>query len=80
MSKKTYTGVVTSNKMNKTLVVTVETVKSHPMYGKKIKTVKKYMVHSDKDVDTGMNVNFVESKPYSKNFKFELVSVEKETK
>lgn len=79
MSKKTYTGVVTSNKMNKTLVVTVETVKSHPMYGKKIKSVKKYMVHSEKDVETGETVQFVESKPYSKNVKFELISTEKET-
>ena len=80
MSKKTYTGVLTSNKMNKTLVVTVETVKSHPMYGKKIKSVKKYMVHSDKEIETGKTVQFIESKPYSKNVKFELVSTEKESK
>jgi small subunit ribosomal protein S17 len=78
MSKKVYSGVVTSSKMNKTIVVTVETVKSHPMYGKKIKSIKKYMVHAEKPVSEGEIVSFQESKPFSKRVKFELVTLAKD--
>jgi len=80
MSKKLYSGVVTSNKMNKTVVVTVETVKSHPMYGKKIKSIKKYLVHSEQPVSEGEVVSFQESKPFSKRVKFELVITAKDGK
>lgn len=80
MSKKIFTGVVTSNKMNKTIVVTVETVKAHPMYDKKMKTTKKFLVHSDNQVAEGSVVSFQESKPFSKHVSFEVLEVIKEAK
>jgi small subunit ribosomal protein S17 len=80
MSKKIFTGVVTSNKMNKTVVVTVDTVKSHSLYDKKVKLTKKFMAHNELEVNEGDMVTIQESKPFSKNVKFEVVKVEKEAK
>ena len=80
MSKKIFTGVVTSNKMNKTVVVTVDTVKSHPLYEKKVRLTKKFMAHNELEVNEGDMVTIQESKPFSKNVKFEVVKVEKEVK
>jgi small subunit ribosomal protein S17 len=80
MSKKIFTGVVTSNKMNKTVVVTVDTVKSHSLYEKKVRLTKKFMAHNELEVNEGDMVTIQESKPFSKNVKFEVVKVEKEAK
>jgi small subunit ribosomal protein S17 len=80
MSKKIFTGVVTSNKMNKTVVVTVDTVKTHALYKKKVKLTKKFMAHNELEVNEGDMVTIQESKPFSKNVKFEVVKVEKEAK
>jgi small subunit ribosomal protein S17 len=80
MSKKIFTGVVTSNKMNKTVVVTVDTVKSHPLYEKKVNLTKKFMAHNELEVNEGDIVTIQESKPFSKNVTFEVVKVEKEAK
>ena len=80
MSKKMFNGVVTSTKMNKTVVVTVETVKSHPLYDKKIKTSKKFFAHNEMEVSEGDIVTIQESKPYSKKVCFEVVKVLKEDK
>jgi len=80
MSKKIFTGVVTSNKMNKTVVVTVDTVKTHTLYKKKVKLTKKFMAHNELEVNEGDMVTIQESKPFSKNVKFEVVKVEKEAK
>jgi len=77
MSKKILTGVVTSNKMNKTVVVSVGSVKSHPLYDKKVKLTKKFMAHNEFEVNQGDLVTIQESKPFSKNVKFEVVKVEK---
>ncbi len=77
MSKKILNGVVTSNKMNKTVVVTVDSVKSHPLYDKKVKFTKKFMAHNEFEVTEGDLVTIQESKPFSKNVKFEVVKVEK---
>jgi small subunit ribosomal protein S17 len=75
MSKKIFNGVVTSTKMNKTVVVTVETVKSHSLYDKKVKTSKKFLAHNELEVSEGDMVSIQESKPYSKNVKFEVKEV-----
>jgi small subunit ribosomal protein S17 len=80
MSKKTFTGVVTSTKMNKTVVVNVETVKSHPLYDKKIKSSKKFLAHNELEVTEGDIVSIQESKPFSKRVTFEVVKVLKEDK
>jgi small subunit ribosomal protein S17 len=80
MSKKIFTGVVTSTKMNKTVVVTVEKVKSHPLYDKKVKTSKKFLAHNELEVSEGDMVTIQESKPFSKNVKFEVKEVLKDLK
>ena len=51
MSKRQLTGTIFSNKMQKTVVVRVESVKEHPKYKKRFKVHKKYKVHYDKEHD-----------------------------
>ena len=80
MSKKIFTGVVTSTKMNKTVVVTIEKLKSHPLYDKKVKTSKKFLAHNELEVSEGDMVTIQESKPFSKNVKFEVKEVLKDLK
>jgi len=46
--RKMFTGVVISDKMDKTIVVKVETLKQHPKYKKYVKRAKKYKVHDEK--------------------------------
>ena len=49
LNRKTMTGVVVSNKMDKTVVVRVERKFSHPVFKKVVKTTKKYKVHDEKN-------------------------------
>jgi small subunit ribosomal protein S17 len=61
------TGVVTSDKMDKTVVVSVERRYRHPLYKKVVKETKKYMVHDENnDCRVGDTVSIVESRPYSR--------------
>ncbi|MEK7565387.1 MAG: 30S ribosomal protein S17 [Patescibacteria group bacterium] len=68
MSKRILTGKVVSNKMQKTIVVAVTTLKAHPKYKKRIKSTKKYQAHYE---GVGLNIGDIvaieESKPISKN-------------
>ena len=75
MSKKTLTGTVVSTKMNKTVSVAVEYVKSHPLYSKKMKQTKKFLAHNEKEVSEGDKVTITESKPFSKRVRFEVTEV-----
>ena len=61
-------GTVSSNKQEKTIVVTVHTYKSHPKYKKRYRISKKYHVHNpeNKKFEIGDNVTFYESTPISK--------------
>ena len=71
LKKKIWSGVVVSDKMDKTIVVKVETVKQHPIYLKRIIRSKKYKVHDqDNKHKVGDIVQFVESKPISKDKKW----------
>ena len=68
-------GVVVSNKMQKTIVVKVDTLKAHPKYQKRYISSKRYKVHSgDIQFAIGDVVVFRECKPYSKDKKHEVVS------
>jgi small subunit ribosomal protein S17 len=61
-------GIVTSDKMNKTIVVAVDTLKTHPKYLKKYKSTKKYKVHDEENkYKVGDVVEFVQCKPMSKD-------------
>lgn len=74
--RKRLTGVVTSNKMDKTIVVSVTRRKRHPMYGKVISTDKKYMVHDEKnECNEGDKVQIIESRPLSRRKRWSLVSI-----
>ena len=65
--KKTLIGSVLKNKMDKTVVVSVERLKKHPLYGKYIKRRVKYMVHDEKnDCRPGDRVTIIETRPISK--------------
>ncbi|NDJ85006.1 MAG: 30S ribosomal protein S17 [Chloroflexi bacterium] len=72
-------GVVISDKMDKTIVVRVETVKSHPLYGKVIRTFKKYMAHDEtNEIKEGDVVRIVESRPMSKRKRWAVETVVRE--
>ena len=74
MPKKMLTGVVVSDKPNKTITVLVERKYSHPLLKKVIKVRKKYNAHDENNkFKTGDKVSIVESKPFSKNKKFQVM-------
>ena len=71
MPKKILTGVVVSDKPNKTITVMVERKFSHPVLKKVIKVRKKYSAHDENNrFKTGDKVSIIESKPFSKSKKF----------
>tara|TARA_X000000950_G_C13657198_1_gene554335 strand:- start:535 stop:771 length:237 start_codon:yes stop_codon:yes gene_type:complete len=74
MPKKILTGLVVSDKPNKTITVLIERKYSHPVLKKVIKVKKKYNAHDeDNKYKTGDKVTIVESKPFSKNKKFRVM-------
>ena len=74
MPKKILTGVVISDKPNKTITVMVERKYSHPVLKKVIKVRKKYNAHDENNTfKTGDKVSIIESKPFSKNKKFQVM-------
>ena len=74
MPKKILTGVVVSDKPNKTITVMVERKFSHPVLKKVIKVRKKYNAHDENNkFKNGDKVTIVECKPYSKTKKFEVL-------
>ena len=74
--RKRLIGVVTSDKMDKTVVVAVTTTKRHPKYGKVMRLVKKYKVHDEANACAlGDRVQIIESKPTSRHKRFAVVSI-----
>ena len=74
MPKKILTGVVVSDKPNKTITVLVERKYSHPLLKKVIKVRKKYNAHDENNkFKTGDKVSIIESNPFSKNKKFQVM-------
>ena len=74
MPKKILTGIVVSDKPDKTITVMVERKYSHPLLKKVIKVRKKYNVHDEKnEFKNGDKVSIIESKPFSKNKKFQVM-------
>lgn len=75
MPKKELTGIIVSDKMQKTAVVEVERIKEHPKYKRRYKVHKKYKAHVEgTEFKTGDKVIIRESKPFSKDKKWEVVS------
>ena len=78
MPKKILTGIVVSDKPNKTITVMVERKFSHPVLKKVIKVKKKYNAHDEKNqFKNGDTVSIIESKPFSKNKKFQVMEIDK---
>ena len=78
MPKKILTGVVVSDKPNKTITVMVERKYSHPLLKKVIRVRKKYNAHDENnEYKNGDKVSIIESKPFSKNKKFKVLEVNK---
>ena len=79
--RKERIGTVTSTKMNKSIVVSVESREKHPMYGKFIKKTKKFMAHDEKnECGVGDTVRISETRPLSKLKRWRLVSVVEKAK
>ena len=74
MPKKVLTGIVVSDKPNKTVTVLVERKYQHPVLRKVVKVKKKYNAHDENNkFKNGDKVSIIESKPFSKNKKFQVM-------
>lgn len=75
-SRKTAIGYVVSDKMEKTIVVELESRKSHPLYGKIIRTTTKVKAHDENgDAGIGDRVSLMETRPLSASKRWRLVEV-----
>lgn len=75
-SRRVITGVVTSDKMEKSIVVSVEKRVKHPRYGKFVLRTKKYVAHDEKDAcNEGDMVTIMETRPLSKTKCWRLVEI-----
>ena len=74
--RKERIGVVTSNKMEKSIVVSEVTRVKHPMYGKFVLKTKKYVAHDEKnDCNIGDTVKIMETRPLSKLKRWRMVEI-----
>ncbi|MFN5620520.1 MAG: 30S ribosomal protein S17 [Flavobacteriales bacterium] len=79
--RKERIGIVTSNKMEKSVVVMVETKVMHPKYGKFVKYSKKFMAHDEKgECGIGDTVKIMETRPISKLKRWRMVEIVEKAK
>lgn len=77
-TRKFFQGTVVSNKMDKTIVVSVDSFGIHPIYKKRVKKSTKFHVHDENNTaNVGDVVKFMETRPLSKTVKYVLVEVVK---
>ena len=77
--RKELIGIVTSDKNDKTITVTIETYKKSPLYGNRVKSSKKYTAHDEENkAKVGDKVRIVETRPLSKTKRYELVEIVEE--
>ena len=75
-ARKVYQGRVVSDKMDKTITVVIDTYKSAPIYGKRVKYSKKYYAHDESnEAKTGDTVQIMETRPLSAKKRFRLVKI-----
>ncbi|UUM13532.1 30S ribosomal protein S17 [Proteiniclasticum sp. QWL-01] len=75
-NRKTLIGRVVSNKMDKTIVVAIETKVRHPLYGKTVNRTTKYKAHDEKnEAQINDRVLIMETRPLSKDKHFRLVEI-----
>ncbi|MCD6359004.1 MAG: 30S ribosomal protein S17 [Dehalococcoidia bacterium] len=77
MSKrKTREGRVVSDRMDKTVVVAVETRRPHPLYGKIVRRVSKFKAHDEGNIcHTGDKIKIIETRPLSKDKRWRVVEI-----
>ncbi len=74
--RKRLVGVVTSDKMNKTVVVKVTTARRHQQYGKVVNRVKKFKAHDESnECRIGDRVQIIEARPISRHKRWSVVSI-----
>jgi len=74
--RKTRTGVVVSDKMDKTIVVAIKTKVRHPLYGKMVNRTRKFKVHDEENAcGVGDTVKIMETRPLSKDKRWRLVEI-----
>jgi small subunit ribosomal protein S17 len=74
--KQTLTGIVASDKMDKTIVVEVVTRKLHPLYKKYVKSSKRFKAHDENnEAHIGDTVRVIESRPLSRDKRWRLVEI-----
>lgn len=74
--RKTRIGIVSSDKMDKTITVTVKYKEKHPIYGKFVNKTKKYHAHDEKnECQIGDKVLLMETRPLSKTKRWRLVEI-----
>lgn len=79
--RKERVGVVTSDKMNKTITVIVERKLKHPIYGKFMKKSRKFTAHDEENAcGIGDTVRIMETRPLSKNKRWRLVEIVEKAK
>ena len=75
-ARKVYRGTVVSDKMDKTITVMVETKKTHPLYGKRVKYSKKFKAHDENnEARIGDKVVIMETRPLSATKRYRLVKI-----
>lgn len=74
-SRKTRIGVVTSNKMTKTVVVMIERRVQHPLYGKVVQRTNKFKAHDELSCDIGDTVEIMETRPISKEKRWRVTKI-----
>jgi small subunit ribosomal protein S17 len=75
-SRKTRIGMVVSDKMQKTVVVSIERRVQHPVYGKMIRRTKKLKAHDEQnEAKTGDTVRIMETRPLSKDKRWRVVEI-----
>jgi small subunit ribosomal protein S17 len=78
---KTLTGIVTSNKADKTITITVASRETHPIYGKQYTVTRKYTAHDEKnEANEGDKVTISETRPISKTKSFTLISIDEKSR
>ncbi len=74
--RKTRTGVVVSDKMDKTIVVAIKTKVRHPLYGKMVNRTRKFKAHDEENsCGIGDTVRIMETRPLSKDKRWRLVEI-----
>jgi len=74
--RKVREGIVVSDKMDKTIVVAIETMTLHPIYKKRVKKTMKFKAHDENNVaQTGDKVKIMETRPLSRDKRWRLVDI-----